>query len=545
MNRRALSIVALSAVATTFSSLAMGAPTAINPLDNRPDATINLSTREGLDLVRGEWRYSDTRIVEIDSKGPGPDLKPSGAPIKTYDYLPKAGGADFDDSQWEVIDPTSLEKRRSTGRLCFNWYRMKVTIPERIGRFDPTGSTAVLEVVVDDYAEVWVNGKLPRVLGQSSSNLVRGYNAPNRVVLGRDVKPGQQFQIAVFGANGPISDPPANFIWIRSATLDFYKGGDAAGGLPATGVAVKSDIERKDPALDAIVPADAKIVKLAEGFQFTEGPVWHPDGYLLFSDPNNNMIYRWSPDDGVSIFRAKSGYTGFDIGEYRQPGSNGLTLDKQGRLTICEHGNRRVTRLEKNGVLTVLADQYQGKRLNSPNDLVYRSDGNLYFTDPPFGLPNFSDDPRKELPYSGVFFVKDGKVELASKDLTGPNGLAFSPDEKYLYVANWDEKKKALMRYEVSADGSLSNGRVFFDMTSAPGEDALDGMKVDQQGNLYVSGPGGLWILSPEGKHLGTIHGPEHPHNIAWGDADGRTLYMAAQTGIYCIRMNIPGIRPL
>jgi gluconolactonase len=536
MSHTIVSILALS-VAASLAPLAEAAPAALNPLDGRPDATVNLASREGISLVKGEWRYSDTRIVEIDSKGPGPDLKPSGAPIKTYDYVPKAGGVRFDDSRWEVIDPASLEQRRSTGRLCFNWYRTRITIPERIGSFDPSGATAVFEIVVDDYAEVWVNGELPRVLGQSGGPLVRGFNAPNRVVLGRDVKPGQQFQIAVFGANGPLSDPPANFIWIRSATLDFYKRASRRDTI--------SMIERKDPALDAIVPAGATIVKLADGFQFTEGPVWHPDGYLLFSDPNNNTIYRWSSDDGVSIFRAKSGYAGVDIGEYRQPGSNGLTLDRQGRLTICEHGNRRVTRLERNGVLTVLADRYQGKRLNSPNDLVYRSDGALYFTDPPFGLPGFSADPRKELPSSGVFCVKDGKIQRVSDDLTGPNGLAFSPDEKYLYVGNWDEKQKTLTRYEVSADGSLTNGRVFFDMTGAPGEDALDGIKVDQQGNLYVSGPGGLWILSPEGRHLGTIHAPEHPHNIAWGDADGKTLYMTAQTGIYCIRLKIPGIRPL
>jgi gluconolactonase len=542
MSARAISVIAVVAVA--LGSVATAAPTALNPLDSRPDATVNLATREGMGLLKGEWRYSDTRIVEIDSKGPGPDLKPSGAPIKTYDYLPKAGGAGFDDSRWEVIDPTGLEQRRSTGRLCFNWYRTKVTIPERIGRFETRGSTVVFELVVDDYAEVWVNGKLPRVLGQSGGSLVRGFNAPNRVVLGRNVQPGQQFQIAVFGANGPLSDPPPNFIWIRTASLDFYKeNGDSS--FPQPGVVVKGEIERRDSGLDAIVPPDAKIVKLAEGFQFTEGPVWHPDGYLLFSDPNNNTIYRWSPDDGISIYRAKSGYTGIDIGEYGQPGSNGLTLDKQGRLTICEHGNRRVTRLEKNGVLTVLADRYEGKRLNSPNDLVYRSDGTLYFTDPPFGLPKFFDDPRKELPYSGVFRVKDGRIDLVSTDLTGPNGLAFSPDEKYFYVANWDEKSKVLMRYEVSADGSLSHGRVFYDMTAAPGEDALDGMKVDQQGNLYVSGPGGLWVLSPDGRHLGTIRPPEHPHNLAWGGTDGRTLFMAAQTGIYCIRLSIPGIRPL
>ena len=165
-------------------------------------------------------------------------------------------------------------------------------------------------------------------------------------------------------------------------------------------------------------------------------------------------MYKYKPEPGnaageLSVFRQPSGYSGADIAEYGQPGSNGLTLDPQGRLTINEHGNHRVSRLENNGSLTVLADKYEGKRLNSPNDLVYRSDGTLFFTDPPFGLPKFFDDPRKELPYSGVFSVYKGKLQLASTDLKGPNGIAFSPDEKYLYVTNWDEKKKVIMRYEV------------------------------------------------------------------------------------------------
>ena len=375
--------------------------------------------------------------------------------------------------------------------------------------------------------------------------MIKGFNAPNRVVITRDAQPGQSIQLAVFGINGPVSYTPQNFIWIRSATLDFYKHPQIAQSQ------TPAQIFRKDPTLDEIVPKDAVIEKLAGGFLFTEGPVWVPrsedsDGYLLLSDPNNNVIYRWTPDGQLSIFMTKSGYKGMDIGEYSQPGSNGLTLDREGRLTINQHGNRRVVRMEKNGQFTVLADKYEGKRLNSPNDLVYKSDGSLYFTDPPFGLPKFFDDPRKELPYSGVFRVSpDGKqVKLVSTDLTGPNGLAFSPDEKYLYVDNWDEKKKIIMRYEVTPDGTLTNGGVFFDMTGAEGEDALDGMKVDEKGNLYVSGPGGLWILSPEGKHLGTIVGPEHPHNFAWGDDDGKTLYLCAKTGLYRIRFKVAGMRP-
>jgi gluconolactonase len=527
-------LAALTAAAMT--QFAAAQPVALRTTYGKPDGLIDLRTAEGVELVRGQWRYSDAKIVEVDGRGPGPDRQPSGTPLRTHDLTPKAGVADFDDSGWEVLDPTTLDRRRSTGKLCFNWYRIRITIPQKIGAFDPSGATVVFEVVVDDYAEIWINGAQPKALGQSGGAVIRGFNAPNRVVIARAVKPGQQIQLAILGINGPLSDPPANFIWVKSATLDFYK----ASTLKAdAGWAVA----RKDPAIDAIVPSDFRVEKLASGFGFTEGPVWSRDGYLLFSDPNNNTIYRWAPDEEISVFRPKSGYTGMNIGEYGQPGSNGLTFDGAGRLTICEHGNRRVTRLEKNGVITVLADRFEGKRLNSPNDLVYRSDGTLYFTDPPFGLPKFFDDPRKELPFSGVFCVRDGSVRLVSKELSGPNGLAFSPDEKFLYVGNWDEKKKVVMCYQVLPDGASTAGTVFFDMTAAPGEDAIDGIKVDRRGNLYVSGPGGIWILSPDGKHLGTIHGPEQPHNLTWGD-DGRMLYMTAQSGLYRTRLNLPGIAP-
>jgi gluconolactonase len=381
-----------------------------DPPFGRPNAVIDLASREGAQLVKGQWRYHDVRIVDAESRSVGPDLRPSGNEIiKTYNYTPHAGARDFDDSQWEAIDASTLDQRRSTAKVCFNWYRINVTIPEKVGNFTTAGSTVAFEIVIDDYAEIWVDGTMPRVLGQLGGPVIKGFNAPNRVILTRNAQPGQKVQLAVFGINGPISFSPQNFIWIKSATLDFYKSPKVAISETA------AHIMRKDPALDEIVPVDAKIEKLAGGFLFTEGPIWVPhtedtDGYLLFSDPNNNLIYRWTQDGQLSIFMTKSGYRGMDIGEYSQPGSNGLTLDKQGRLTINQHGNRRVVRMEKNGELTVLADRYEGKRLNSPNDLVYKSDGALYLTDPPFGLPKLFDDPRKELPYSGVFRVSpDGK----------------------------------------------------------------------------------------------------------------------------------------
>ncbi len=514
------------------------APVPDTPPHN-PDAIVDLMTSAGVELVQGRWRVAQAQVAEVEHRNPGPDRKPSGSPNRTHDVLPRAGALDFDDRSWETVAPESLEDRRGTGRLSFEWYRIALTIPERVGSFSTAGSTAVFEIVVDDYAEVWVDGKLPQVLGQAGGHLIKGWNAPNRVVLGRDLHPGQRIQVAVFAANGPLSEPPGNFIWVRSCTLDLYRPERLR-----TSADVELKVTRLDPALDSIVPASARLERVAQGFQFTEGPVWHPDGYLLFSDPNANTIYRYA-DGAVSVYRTKSGYKGVDIGEYSQPGSNGLALEPAspdsigGRLTICEHGNRRITRLEKNGTLTVLADRYQGKRLNSPNDLVYRSDGALYFSDPPFGLPGFHGDPRRELPFTGVFCLIGGELLLVSQDLTGPNGLAFSPDEKFLYVTNWDERKKVVMRYESRPDGTLVNGRVFFDMTSAREPEALDGIEVDGRGNLFVSGPGGVWILSSAGEHLGTLAGPELPANFAWGDADGRTLYLTARTGLYRLRLGV------
>jgi gluconolactonase len=515
-------------------------------LPGRPDAVIDLQTDAGVALVGGRWRYADAQVREIDFvalAGPGaPDpLGPGDVPNRTYDVVPHAGAADFDDSAWQTLAPADTMRRLANGRVCFNWYRIDVTIPERVGDLDPTGATVVFEVVVDDYAEVWVNGELPLMLGTTGGQVVGGFNAPNRVELTRDARPGERFTIAVFGINGPISASPHNYIWMRSATLDVY-----APGRASAAEAVEAHVERTDARLDAIVPDEPRLERVAGGFEFTEGPVWAPAGGLLFSSPNTNAIYRLDPDAGrVFVFRSKSGYAGVDIGRYHQPGSNGLTFDPEGRLTICQHGNRRVVRVNPHGDVTVLADRYDGRRLNSPNDLVYRSDGTLYFTDPPFGLPDAFNDPGKELPFSGVFRARDGEVTLVTGELAGPNGLAFSPDERYLYVGNWDPAAKVVMRYAIDAAGDpVGPGEVLHDMTAAPGDDAIDGIKVDRAGNLYVCGPGGIWVLSPDGDRLGLIQLPESPHNLAWGDADGRSLYVTALTSVYRIRLGIAGIRP-
>jgi len=509
-----------------------------------PAARVDLATDAGAALLRGVWRYADAHVIEARFRAPDAEGQPTGAEVVTNDIVPHAGVADFDDSKWEVIAPTALNARRGNGLVSFNWYRIVVTVPSQIDGFDPTGSTVWFETRLDDYAEVWVDGELGRAFGQQGGSVVAGWNAPNRLLIGRNVKPGQRIQLAIFGMNGPISDSPTNYIFVREAKLEFFRGSEAPVAVGPHEVNVK--VERTDPAINAIIPPNAKLFKVAEGFLFTEGPVWVRDrDVLLFSDPNHNTIYQYMQSGTLSVFRDKSGYDAADIAEYLQPGSNGLTLDKQGRLTIDEQGRHRVSRLERDGTLTVLADSYEGKRLNSPNDLVYKSDGSLYFTDPPFGLPKFFDDPRKELPYSGVFRWKDGRLQLLTAELKGPNGIVFSPDEKYLYVSNWDPAAKTVTRYPVRRDGTIGRGEILIDLTpQIPGEEALDGMKADIKGNLYLSAPGGVWIFDASGKHLGTVTAPHPVHNFAWGGKDGRTLYLCARSALYRIDLLIPGIRP-
>ena len=306
-------------------------------------------------------------------------------------------------------------------------------------------------------------------------------------------------------------------------------------------------LQAADPAVHRLVPASSRIERIARGFIFTEGPVWTRDGSLVFSDIPANSMYRWDPRDGsVSLFRKPSGYDGIDVVPGVFIGSNGLTLDALGRITVCEHANGRVTRIEGDGSLAVLASHFEGKRLNSPNDLVYHSSGDLYFTDPPYGFAKQDDDPKKELGFNGVFRLRDGELTLLHQDFSRPNGLAFSPDERVLYVGNSHPDQRMWMRFDVTPDGLLSNGSIFADLRHTAGTPGNpDGMKLDIEGNLYCTGPGGgVWIFTPEGKHLGTIHFPELPANLHWGDADAQTLYVTARTSVYRIRMNLRGIRP-
>lgn len=302
-------------------------------------------------------------------------------------------------------------------------------------------------------------------------------------------------------------------------------------------------VVRSAPELEEIVGRDAKLEKLAGGFAFTEGPIWVRDGYLLFSDIPHNVIRKWTPGGEVTVFRNHSGYVD-DAPAGTFWGSNGLTLDHQGRLTACEHGNRRVTRLEPDGTVTVLADRFEGKRLNSPNDVVYKSDGTMYFSDPPYGLGGQDADPQKELKFNGFYRIYNGELQLLTSELTRPNGMAFSPDEKVLYVSNSDEKKAIWLRYDVKPDGTIENGEVIYEVTEQSAAGVPDGLKIDVKGNIYCAGPTGIWIFSPSGKCLGTIQTPEPPSNCHWGDEAATTLYITAVSGLYRIKLNIPGIRP-
>ena len=287
-----------------------------------------------------------------------------------------------------------------------------------------------------------------------------------------------------------------------------YSSGDSFGGL------------------QAIMSSNSKVEKLKGNFKFTEGPLWERHGFLLFSDIVTDTIYKWTADGKISRFRHPAGHP------------NGNTLDREGRLITASH-DRRLSRTEKDGTLNTLAERYEGKRLNSPNDVVVKSDGSIYFTDPPYGI----NKEQEELGFYGVYRLAPNKtLTLLTKDFVRPNGLAFSPDESKLYVS--DSEKGHIRVFQVKPDGTLSNGRVFAKLKGPSNEGVPDGMKVDVQGNVYCSGPRGVWVFSPGGQLLGKINVPEVVTNLAWGDLDYKTLYITASTSIYRIRLKIAGVQP-
>jgi gluconolactonase len=307
---------------------------------------------------------------------------------------------------------------------------------------------------------------------------------------------------------------------------------------------VNPNLVRMDSAFDQLLAADAKIDKVATGFQFLEGPLWR-SGNLWFSELMGNILYQTTLDGKVTPLLNPGGDDRKDPPKGGYIGPNGMAVAPNGNVVVCQHGNRRIVELSPDMKVKVLVERSaDGKHLNSPNDVVYTPDGSLYFTDPPYGLPKANDDPAKEEPYNGVYRFKDGKAVAIIKDVAMPNGIAFSPDFKVLYISNSDNKQRLWMRYDVKADGTVNNGRVFADASSSPDMGVPDGMRVDSTGNVYATGPGGIWVFSPDGKHLGTIKTPESASNLTFGDADSKTIYITATTSVYKMRVNIAGGKP-
>lgn len=303
-------------------------------------------------------------------------------------------------------------------------------------------------------------------------------------------------------------------------------------------------IQRIDPRFDTLVPRDAVLEKLAEGFKWSEGPVWVREGAcVLFSDIPNNRVMKWKAGQGLSEFLKPAGYTG-SVPRGGESGSNGLTVDRAGRLVLCQHGDRRIARLEADGSFTTLCDRYEGKRFNSPNDLVFRSNGDLYFTDPWYGMEHGPKDPKREMSFCGVWRLSpEGKVTLLTDQLAAPNGIAFSPDEKTLYISQSDPDNRVWMAFDVQPDGAIANGRVLIDGRSWPKDlkGLPDGLKVDKQGNLFCTGPGGVNVFTPDGTLLGRIRTGELTANCCFGD-DGSMLYVTANMFFCRVKTSTKGM---
>ena len=328
-------------------------------------------------------------------------------------------------------------------------------------------------------------------------------------------------------------------IAISAAGVAATWAGTAAAQAQTTG-----SIERLEPELDGLIAPGTSVEKAVGGFRFLEAPMWRRSGVLWLSDLVGNIVYEWKPGDKPVEVLNPGGYDGHDMPDGSYQGPNGMAPGPKNTVTLCQHGNRRIVSLDRNKKLTVLVDRFEGKRLNSPNDLAYAPDGSFYFTDPPYGLVKGDNDPAKELPFNGVYRYDKGKLQLLIQDIPTPNGIALSPDYKTLYVTDAKGPQRRWRRYDVGADGGVSNGRVFVDASASKEPGTTDGLELDSAGNLYATGPGGIWVMTPQGKHLGTIKLPESPTSAAFGGRDGKTLYITARTSIYSVQVKIAGLKP-
>jgi gluconolactonase len=503
----------------------------------RPIATIDLMKEDGLRQVRGQWRTSDVAIVPSDFNGTKRGV---------YDYSPHAGAKDFDDFNWPVIPKESLEgeageSKPHEGRMSFEWYRLTVTVPERIGDIETTGSTVVFDTTIDDYSEIWVNGELLRWIGEVGAGTISGFNAPNRLVIGRNVKPGQKIQIAVFAINGPISAAPANTVFMRKGTrLDFYccmSGPVALDPVPD----VNSSIEDPDNTglAPQVINRDPHLKKLAEGLGPTSSAAWSEKGYLIFNNVDTGVLYRYDPVNArVSIFSpyANASRIGGDTTGATRP--KAIAFDPQGALVVAQEGKHNIVRINQDGTESVIADSHQGVPLNGPAALVYRADGILYFTDLYTNHASSSDPTAPEARHSGVYSLSNGQFRLLADDLPTPVALALSPRGRFLYVL--DSETKVVMRYCTNVDGSVAKGEVFFDLAALSSYSPATAIAVGQRGDVYIAGPGGIAILSPQAKYLGAIVLQNGPRTIAWGDPASRALFLTAADGLYQLRISIP-----
>jgi gluconolactonase len=339
-----------------------------------------------------------------------------------------------------------------------------------------------------------------------------------------------------------------SLVCVELAAATVLLAGALLAGAEDPKVPTLGSFHRKDPKFDALIPKGARIELLAEGFKWTEGPVWDKKtGSLLFSDIPNNRVVRWSAKDGIKDVLKPSGYTGADPFKGAEPGSNGLAFDKDGNLILCQHGDRRIARLGKDGKsFETVADKYMGKRFNSPNDLVFAKNGDLYFTDPPYGLPGQMKDPNKELDFQGVYKLSAaGELTLLTKEMSRPNGIALSPDEKTLYVANSDPEKAVWMAFPVGPDGALGAGKQLYDATAdvkaSPNKGLPDGMKVDKDGNIFATAVNGVYVIAPDGTLLGRIVTDDKTANCGWGD-DGTVLYLATNDKLTRVKTATKGL---